>query len=151
MKIKHVILFLVLNFLALGIGGFLMGGEVMMDWYRNLNRAPWEPPGPVFGIAWTTIMICFAFYMAFAIEKNIKSIVGLFAVQWVLNVSWNPIFFKYHQIFPALIVIVALTLLIAYFLLANYRTLRLKSLLIMPYFVWLLIATSLNWYAWAYN
>lgn len=151
MNLKLVLLFLFLNFLALALGGFLMGGEVGMPWYQNLNRAPWEPPGPVFGIAWTTIMICFAFYMSYAVDFKIKSIVGLFGIQWLLNVAWNPVFFKFHLMFPALLLIISLTILVGYFLFSNFKILKYKSLLILPYFSWLLIATSLNWYAWAYN
>ena len=151
MTIKTVIIFLCINFIGLALGGFLMGNEVNMDWYENLNKAPWTPPGIFFGIAWTTIMICFAFYMAFALKKNINKILLLFGIQWVLNLIWNPIFFKYHQMFPALIVIASLTALIGYLLFSNYNTLKNKSLHLLPYFFWLLIATSLNFYAWMYN
>ena len=151
MNLKLIILFLFLNFLALGIGGFLMGNEVNMSWYQSLNRAPWEPPGPVFGIAWTTIMICFAFYMSAAVQKKLPSIIGLFALQWVLNVAWNPLFFRFHLMLPGLILIGCLTTLVGYLLFSNFNKLGAKSLLILPSFCWLIIATSLNWYAWAYN
>lgn len=57
------LVFLVLNFTALGIGGFATGPGVASSWYQNLNQAPWTPPGWVFGVAWTTIMVCFTFYL----------------------------------------------------------------------------------------
>jgi tryptophan-rich sensory protein len=61
---KNLILFLVLNFAALGIGSFLMGSSpVENSWYQSLNLAPWTPPGWVFGAAWTTIMTLFSIYM----------------------------------------------------------------------------------------
>lgn len=62
--IARIALFLVLNFAALGIGGLFSGQGVPSDWYTGLNKAPWTPPGWVFGSAWTIIMICFAIYMA---------------------------------------------------------------------------------------
>ena len=68
--IKKILIFLVINFAALGIGGFFTGPGVSSDWYTNLNQAPWTPPGWVFGAAWTTIMICFSFFMAFLYEKS---------------------------------------------------------------------------------
>jgi tryptophan-rich sensory protein len=138
----------VLNFAALGIGGFFTGKGVPSEWYNNLNKAPWSPPGWVFGFAWTTIMICFAVYMSYAWTKvsDLKLLVILFALQWVLNIAWNPAFFYFHQVGFALIIISLLTILVGYFLVAYWSDLKIYSLLIMPYFVWLLIATSLNAY-----
>lgn len=42
--IKRIILFLVLNFAALAIGGLFTGDGVPSEWYQNLNKAPWTPP-----------------------------------------------------------------------------------------------------------
>lgn len=144
----RVLIFLILNFAALGIGSLFTSSGVSSDWYSNLNKAPWTPPGWVFGAAWTTIMICFAFYMAYAWNTvaNRNLLIGLFIVQWVLNILWNPVFFKYHEVFIGLIVISTLTLLVGYFLISCWNQLNMKSLLILPYFLWLLIATSLNAY-----
>ncbi len=146
--VYRIIIFLVLNFAALGIGGFFTGKGVPSEWYNNLNKAPWSPPGWVFGFAWTTIMICFSVYMAYAWTKvsDLKLLVILFALQWVLNIAWNPAFFYFHQVGFALIIISLLTILVGYFLVAYWSDLKIYSLLIMPYFVWLLIATSLNAY-----
>ena len=79
--IYRLIIFFLLNFGALGIGGFFTGPGVSSEWYQNLNKAPWTPPGWVFGAAWTTIMICFSIYMAFAWEKieNRNLLIGLYA------------------------------------------------------------------------
>lgn len=144
--LSKLILFLVLNFAALALGGLATGSGVTSEWYANLNKAPWTPPGWVFGFAWTSIMICFSFYMALLWPKleNKNMLLLLFALQWILNVAWNPVFFSLHQTKFALVLIVALTVLIAYFLYTYRPALKLKSLLLLPYFLWLLIATSLN-------
>ena len=72
----------------------------------------------VFGASWTTIMICFSIFMAYAWEAvaDKKKLAGLFALQWILNVTWNPIFFIYHYVLFGLIVISSLTVLVGYFL-----------------------------------
>ena len=145
--VKYLIVFLIINFGALAIGGFLMGEGPSSSYYQGLNKAPWTPPGWVFGAAWTTIMICFSIYMAHLLKSDFsQQVIGLFILQLVLNVIWNPIFFHFHLELPGLIVIAALTILIGYFLFHFRPSLGIKSLLILPYFVWLLIATSLNWY-----
>ncbi|MDC6468346.1 tryptophan-rich sensory protein, partial [Flavobacteriaceae bacterium] len=77
--LKISIFFLVLNFSALAIGSWLMNNGPMTNWYVNLNQAPWTPPGWVFGIAWTTIMICFSVYMAYLfIEISNSSLILLY-------------------------------------------------------------------------
>lgn len=144
----RTVLFLLINFAALALGGLFTGKGVPSEWYAQLNKAPWTPPGWVFGFAWTTIMICFSFYMAslWPLAKENKWIPIVFALQWVLNTGWNPLFFYFHYTTIALVVIFLLTVLVAYLLFHFWPELQWKTLLIVPYFVWLLIATSLNGY-----
>jgi len=144
----RILIFLLINFAALGLGGFLMGNAVSGEWYQNLNKAPWTPPGWVFGAAWTTIMVCFSFYMAsaWAAIDNRRLLLALFAVQWLLNVAWNPVFFRFHQVGFGLLIIVALTVLVGYFLIGFLPQLKGKALWVLPYFLWLLVASSLNAY-----
>jgi tryptophan-rich sensory protein len=144
--VTRILLFLVLNFAALGIGGFFTGSGVSSSWYAELSKAPWTPPGWVFGVAWTTIMICFSFYMAFLLKSNENKnlIITLFITQWILNILWNPVFFYYHNALLGLIVITALTLIVGTFIVKFWGAMGLKNILIFPYFIWLLIASSLN-------
>lgn len=144
--IYRVVIFLILNFAALAIGSSFTRAGVQSDWYLGLAKAPWTPPGWVFGAAWTTIMICFSFYMAYlwSTAENRNLLIGLFLVQWILNVLWNPTFFYYHNVLTGLFVIVGLTLVVGFFLFFYWSQLKLKSTLVIPYFIWLLVASSLN-------
>ncbi|TXB65847.1 tryptophan-rich sensory protein [Vicingus serpentipes] len=144
----RILIFLVINFAALGLGGLFTGKGVPSDWYQELNKAPWTPPGWAFGAAWTLIMILFSFYMAYLWKAvdNQNLLIGIFIIQWLLNVGWNPTFFYFHNAILGLVIIISLTLVITYFLINYWSTIELKSLLILPYFIWLLIATSLNAY-----
>ena len=144
---KWLLLFLVVNFGALYIGSLLMNNGPQTQWYSNLNQAPWTPPGWVFGFAWSTIMICFSIFMAYLVDTlGFNKIALIFGIQFVLNVIWNYIFFNLHNTEFGLVIIVLLTLVVFYFLYNYIRVLKLKSLLILPYFLWLLVATSLNLY-----
>ncbi|MDH3796458.1 MAG: tryptophan-rich sensory protein, partial [Flavobacteriaceae bacterium] len=62
--VLRLIVFLVLNFGALALGSLFTNMGISSDWYSELSKAPWTPPGWVFGAAWTTIMLCFSVYMA---------------------------------------------------------------------------------------
>jgi benzodiazapine receptor len=44
-----------------------------------------------------------------------------------------------------------LTILIAYLMFNDWKEMKMKSLLLLPYLVWLIIATSLNSYILFYN
>jgi tryptophan-rich sensory protein len=146
--IIRTIIFLVLNFAALGIGSISTGKGVPSEWYQNLNQAPWTPPGWMFGLAWTTIMVCFAVYMAVLWKEapNRNTVLLLFAVQWVLNVAWNPVFFQFHMVLAGLVIIFALTILLAVFFFGYLSEMKAWTALVAPYFIWLIIATSLNAY-----
>ena len=147
-KIQYLILFLVINFGGLALGSWLMDNGPTSDWYLSLNKAPWTPPGWFFGFAWTTIMICFSLYLAYLwpVVKNKSLLIFLFMVQWVLNIGWNPTFFYYHNVIAGMLIITSLTILIGFFLYHYWTDLKMKGALILPYFIWLLIASSLNAY-----
>tara|TARA_R100001377_G_scaffold52312_1_gene30635 strand:+ start:948 stop:1412 length:465 start_codon:yes stop_codon:yes gene_type:complete len=148
-----LILFLVINFGSLAVGSWLTGNGATSSWYVDLNKAPWTPPGWVFGAAWTLIMICFSVYLSY-LFKDYKSsfLIGVFSLQVILNIAWNYLFFNQHLILFALITIVFLTLIIFY-LFFTYRMDALNSwrYLLVPYMIWLCIATSLNLYIILYN
>lgn len=149
---KYIVAFLIINFGALAIGSWLMNNGPQTAWYQNLNQAPWTPPGWFFGVAWSTIMICFSVYMAYLYKTSPNTKLKiLFLIQFVLNVIWNYIFFNQHLITIGLVCIILLTLVIAKFLLDYKAELKAKSILILPYFIWLCIATSLNAYILIYN
>lgn len=145
--LKYIFIFLIINFGALAIGSWLMNNGPRTEWYINLNKAPWTPAGWVFGAAWTTIMICFSVYMAYLYKlKPTKTVIGLFSVQFVLNVIWNYIFFNQHRVGLGFVVILILTLIVAAFFILFSKDLKAKTILILPYLIWLCIATSLNGY-----
>jgi len=151
--IYRLIIFLALNFAALAIGGLFTSKGVPSDWYLDMAKAPWTPPGWVFGSAWTFIMICFSVYMAYLWPnvENKNLLMGLFILQWILNAGWNPTFFYFHNILGGLFIISGLSLLIGFLLVFYWPQLKLKSALLLPYFIWLLIATSLNGYIYLKN
>jgi tryptophan-rich sensory protein len=90
--------------------------------------------------------------MAFLFQKSNSTFVWvLFGVQFVTNVAWNYLFFNQHLIFPALIDLIFLTVLVWFMFFKFRETLGFQSLFLTPYMGWLLIAISLNAYAWLKN
>lgn len=151
--IQRTALFLLLNFGALAFGSYYSADGVPSEWYVTLIKAPWTPPGWVFGFAWTTIMICFSLFMAYLwpVIDDKKFIGGLYGIQWILNAAWSPAFFYLHEVTLGLIIISLLTILMGYFLFKFRSSMRLRSAFVLPYFIWLLLATSLNGYILIFN
>ena len=114
--IKRLTLFLIIHFAALGIGSALMGTGPMGDWYQDLNKAPWTPPGWVFGAAWTVIMICLSIAMAQMFRRTSRKnhLISVWGVHLLLNVLWNPLFFNGHLLGIALVEILVLLALVIY-------------------------------------
>lgn len=151
--ISYFFIFFIFNFGGLALGSWLMNNGPISEWYLNLNKAPWTPPGWIFGVAWTTIMICFSIYLAklFTSEENKTFISIVFLIQFFLNVSWNFLFFNKHLVFTALIGIILLTVVLFYFYLKLSKNIGKYKFLLLPYMIWLCVATSLNLYVLVYN
>ena len=151
--ILRTFLFLFINFvLVFYIGIILMADGSNSNWYINLNKAPWTPPGWVFGLAWSFLLICFSIYLSLLSQKNVSNkLIVIILVQYLLNIVWNYFFFNQHLTELGLIDISFLTLTVYYIFYTNLKTMKWKSIFIVPYLLWLLVATSLNLYIVIYN
>jgi|GEM_PF-112963 len=154
-RIVPFLIFGVLNFGGLAIGSMATGPGVSSEWYAGLAKAPWTPPGWVFGAAWTTVMLGFTWFMTSAWARaesaaDKKGQALWFGLAWGLNVAWNPLFFGLQATGVALFEILSLYAVIAAMAARNWSTAGAGRWGVVPYLVWLAIATSLNAYVvWA--
>jgi benzodiazapine receptor len=146
MKYFTLLIFLVINFLGLYLGGLATGPGVQSDWYQNLVQAPWRPPGFVFGITWTLIGITWSVLGSW-LWRNKRELLDIYAAGWMLNLAWCPLFFTFHATLAAGIVILLLASSILYILeklrLSGNKKISYWGYL---YFFWLMIASSINWF-----
>ena len=152
-QLKLTLLFLVINFSGLALGNLFMNQGPQSDWYINLNKASWTPAGWVFGFSWTTIMVCFSIYLGklFSNSNFSNKHTITFIVQFILNVSWNFLFFNQHFIFLSLLNLIFLIVVIFYFYFDLSNQIKNYKYLLIPYIIWLCIATSLNLYIFIKN
>ena len=151
-SLKLFIIFLIINFGSLALGSLLMDNGPQTEWYTNLNKAPCSPPGWLFGIAWTSIMICLSVLLAklFSKKPSVK-IKITFTLQVIFNIMWNFIFFNNHFIMLGLINILLLTAVVYYLFIVSKKIEPKYSYLLLPYMIWSVLATSLNAYIVIYN
>ena len=84
------------------------------------------------------------------IPRLIVSIL-IFAVQLMLNLLWSIVFFSYHALFGSFIVIMLLWLAILANIIAFSIISRTAGLLLVPYIVWVSIASYLNYSVYILN
>lgn len=125
------------------------------EWYQSLNSPSFKPPGWIFGPVWSLLylLIATAAYRVMKSEKTkVKSILmGLWALQMVLNTIWTPVFFGGYNLGAALIYIVILWVSILAFVLVARHDDKLTSWIMVPYLLWVSFATLLNGAYWMLN
>ena len=130
------------------LSGMVAGSGEDNAWFSALNRPAAQPPGYVFGIVWP--ILYFMQGLALAMILNARrarlrwAAVGLFALQFICNLVWSPLFFGMHQVTTAFywILVILLLALGTTFLFGRVRTLA--AWLMVPYLAWLCFAAVLN-------
>jgi len=126
------------------------------DWYANLNKPFFNPPGWVFGPVWTVLYILMAVSAGLVWQRglggaNVRLALALYLVQLVLNGLWTPLFFGAKMPLLAFINIVLLWAAIILAILAFFRISKIAALLMAPYLVWTTFAAVLNFSLWYLN
>ena len=141
------VVFILLCFIVEIIGGFWTR-ETVSTWYPTLAKPSWTPPDWVFGPVWTClyIMIAVSGWLIYRAEYSHQRTVALmlYGVQLALNFIWSFLFFSLRSPTLGLIDIILLCLLISLTIIKAWSVRPIASLLLVPYLVWVLDATSLN-------
>lgn len=111
--------------------------------YKELKKPSWFPPGYLFGIAWTIIYILFA--ISWARSSNIQLVNNLFIINLFLNVIWCAAFFYINYITVALFILISLNLVLIIQVTLLYKYDFTASLMLVPYLLWSLFASFLNY------
>ena len=146
---KYFFICLLSNFGGLALGSAWTDPGTSSEWYTTLNQAPWTPPGWVFGAAWFTIGVTFSIWGGLIFGKRVyqEELKLLYVASVILNVVWNPTFFYLHATITAGVFIAMLGGIIFFITDITRNGYGWKyAIFSVPYFLWLMIATSLNWY-----
>ncbi len=118
------------------------------NWYLALNRPTFAPPAWIFSPVWTILYLSmFVALILFAKEKTNKSKTWgfvLFFGQILVNLIWSPIFFGLKNIAFALAVVVLLDILVLFNIIEFSKVSKASGYILIPYFLWILFATYLN-------
>ncbi|WP_205480401.1 TspO/MBR family protein [Sphingomonas arenae] len=130
------------------LSGYLSQSGFENNWYAPLDKPSFQPPGWAFGVVWTILytLMGIAVAMVWTAPRSTPRNRGLalFGVQLVLNYSWSPVFFGSGMIDVAFLIIMAMNVLVTATIIAFWRVKPLAGVLLLPYLVWLCLATALN-------
>ena len=118
-------------------------------WYTSLNRPPWQPPDFVFGLIWPYNFIMLgvaAFNVAQSLNRT-QTIIWLsfFALSVVSALIWAYQFYVPHNLTFATIALGLAALLTIPVLYLTFKASLVIGLLLIPYQLWVVIATTLAW------
>jgi translocator protein len=130
----------------------VLGGTItdLGPWYQALRKPDWQPPDYAFGIIWTTVFSLTAasgvigWQRAASDRREREWLLGLFALNGALNVGWSLLFFRLHRPDWSLIEVVALWLSIVALIIFVSRHARRAGVLLIPYLIWVSLASVLN-------
>ena len=140
-NLKIYIISIVSTLLVGGLAGLLSMNS--MGIYSFINRPPLSPPSWLFPVVWTILYILMGISVAIYYIKTNK-VPAIYIFQLLVNFIWPLIFFNLEAYFLSFIVLLLLIVLVIKMIKEFYNVSKLAGLLQIPYLIWLLFATYLN-------
>lgn len=121
----------------------------MQNFYHNLQLSALNPPNYVFPIVWTIIyaflVISFDMILNHTDRNQIRPAAQIFILNLFLQALWTFIFFYNGYFLVGFAILVVLDFLTMAMIKIFYDIRQNAGLLLIPYLIWLLFATYLNW------
>jgi len=137
---------------GLAVAGVAVAGglatDVDSDWYRDLRKPSWQPPGALFGPVWTVLYVLLAASATLA-WRDVRGprrrlVLGLYAANLALNLGWTVIFFRGHAPRAAFAEILALLTTIVLLIGLVRRHNAAAAAMLVPYGAWVAFASALT-------
>ena len=150
-----LVISLIASFAAAGVGS-LFTFKAIPTWYAGLKKPPYTPPNWAFGPVWTTLYILMAISVFLIWQKGLAMdgvllAFTLFWIQLALNALWSIIFFGMRAKGGGVITIIVLWFLILATMITSFRVSGWAGALLIPYILWVSIASYLNIGIWLLN
>lgn len=120
----------------------------MVSWYDSLNKPALTPPdwifSPVWGLLYATIAVSIAVFYLSPPKHKPKYVTLILVLHLVTNFIWTPLFFGLHSPGWALVDIIMLDSSLIYIIWRFWQINKFASAILIPYLIWVLFATYLN-------
>ncbi|MGB9200662.1 TspO/MBR family protein [Methanobacterium sp.] len=142
--------------LIIGYLGSIVTLPQISTWYSTLSKPWWSPPNWLFGPIWTTLYVLmgialFLVWREGIHRKDVRFAILIFGVQLVLSLVWSVVFFSLHALFGSFVIVMLLWLAILANIIAFLIISKWAGLLLVPYIIWVSIASYLNYSVYLLN
>ena len=144
--------------LAFQLVGYFLGHASQINiatWYSTLHKSNLTPPAIVFPIVWSILyaMIALSGWSLWQQRQHPKAKIalGFYSAQMILNWSWTLLFFNFHLIALSFYCIISIALLTLITIFLTKDNFKFSSIMLAPYFIWLIFASYLNGVIWMLN
>lgn len=125
------------------------------DFYAELVKPVWAPPGWLFGPVWTMlyIMMGVAAWLVWRPEgfSGAQLALSLFLMQLIFNALWSWLFFHMQLGMWAFVDISLLWICLIAMVILFWQVSVIAGVLILPYIFWVSFAAMLNYHIWQLN
>jgi tryptophan-rich sensory protein len=145
---------LLVSFAAAAVGG--IASAQAGDFYRQLDRPHWAPPGWVFGPVWS-VLYALQGVSAWLVWRERDTVgrrraaLSAFLAQLAVNALWSWLFFAWRLGGMAFGEVVLLFLMVGLSVALSWRVRPLAGTLLLPYLLWVGFATALTYSIWQRN
>ena len=146
----------VLVCLAIGFLSSIATQSSVNDWYLTLDKPSFTPPNYLFAPVWTALYIMMGVAAGIVWSKGyhhigVKTALYHFVFQLLLNALWSIVFFGLKNPLGGMIVILALLTMII-LTIKWFRVIsKPAAYLLVPYVLWVVFASALNYKIWELN
>ena len=144
-KFISFLLLSLVTFSASFIGG-LATISFKEPWYSLLIKPSFNPPDWIFAPVWTTLylMMTIAVWIFWHSKNRDMNTVYIYFIHLIFNTTWSIVFFVFHKLILALIVLFILISLITVLLFRFRRVNMVSFYMMIPYLLWCCFALILN-------
>ena len=143
--IKKLIFYILITYL-IGVLPSIFVFESMST-YNTLNKPPLSPPSIVFSILWPIfyLLMGISIYIIMQSKRKLKKNARIiYYIQLITNVLWVPIFFGFKEYFFSFLWILMLIVLVITIISIFYKISKKSAYIQIPYLLWLLFVSYLN-------
>ena len=132
-----------------GLLGAVFTSPAIPSWYAGLKKPAFTPPAWLFGPMWISLYLLMAVAAYLVWQKGlshpgVRAALAVFVGQLLLNALWSPVFFGLRAPLAGAVVILLLWLAIVLTIFLFWKISRPAALLLLPYLLWVSLATALN-------
>ena len=149
-KLKIFVKSILIPVIVGGVVGFITSNAIN---YNELIQPAFAPPSFLFPIVWTILYVLMGVSYGILENKglNDSEINSIYYLQLTVNALWSFIFFVFKWRLFAFIWILILDVLVIDMIIKFYKKNKTAGLLQIPYLIWILFATILNFSVYLLN